>query len=159
MNRTILAASSAISIVAFVCSPLVYAADVAQSPPPAVSTAGPAAAAPAASTPAASATAETGLAAVYSDRLNGNKTASGERYDRDKLTAAHKTLPFGTQVKVTNTKNKKTVMVRINDRGPTQAGRILDISPRAAKELGISPMGMAEVTAEVVGQAPQRGKN
>lgn len=99
---------------------------------------------------------ETGLAAVYSDKLHGKKTASGERYDRNALTAAHKTLPFGTQVKVTNDKNKKSVTLRINDRGPTQAGRILDISPRAAKALGIKPTAMAEVTAEVVSDPAPR---
>ncbi len=102
---------------------------------------------------------ETGLAAVYSDRLHGRLTANGERYDRARLTAAHKTLPFGTQVKVTNTKNQKTITVRINDRGPTQAGRILDLSPTAARAIGIHPRGMGEVTAEVVGEAPkQAGK-
>jgi rare lipoprotein A len=101
---------------------------------------------------------ETGLAAVYSDRLHGRKTASGERYDRNALTAAHKTLPFGTRVKVTHQKNRKSATLRINDRGPTQAGRILDISPRAAKALGMRPTAMAEVTAEVVGQAPRKKK-
>jgi rare lipoprotein A len=99
----------------------------------------------------------TGLAAVYSDRLHGRKTASGQRYDRNKLTAAHQTLPFGTRVKITNPKNKKTVTVRINDRGPTQAGRILDISPAVAKRLGIKPKAMAQVHMEVVQKAtPKR---
>jgi hypothetical protein len=72
--------------------------------------------------------AETGLAAVYSNRLHGRKTASGERYDRNALTAAHKTLPYGTRVKVTHNKKHKSVVLRINDRGPTQAGRILDLT-------------------------------
>ncbi|HZP87248.1 MAG TPA: septal ring lytic transglycosylase RlpA family protein [Burkholderiales bacterium] len=99
--------------------------------------------------PAASAgAAETGLAAVYSDKLHGRKTASGQIYDRNKLTAAHKTLAFGTKVKVTNNKNQKSVVVRINDRGPTQVGRVLDLSPRAARALGISKRGMAAVTVE-----------
>lgn len=93
---------------------------------------------------------ETGLAAVYSDRLNGRKTASGERYNRDALTAAHKTLKFGTRVMLTNTKTNKTVTVRINDRGPAQAGRIVDISPAAAKVLGIRPKAMAEVRLDVL---------
>jgi rare lipoprotein A len=93
---------------------------------------------------------ETGLAAVYSDKLQGRKTANGQRYDRNKLTAAHKTLPFGSMVKVTNTTNKKSVVLRINDRGPMQPDRILDISPRAAKALGISKFGMANVEAVVV---------
>jgi len=94
---------------------------------------------------------ETGLAAVYSDRLNGHRTASGKRYHRNALTAAHKTLPFGTHVKVTNAKNGKSVELVINDRGPRQAGRVLDISPAAAKALGFSRHGMAEVSVEVVG--------
>ncbi|MEP6656274.1 MAG: septal ring lytic transglycosylase RlpA family protein [Betaproteobacteria bacterium] len=112
----------------------------------------------AAAAPKASGGGETGLAAVYSDRLNGRKTASGMRYDRGRLTAAHKTLPFGTRVKVTNNSNHKTVTVQINDRGPAQAGRILDLSPAAAKALGIKPKGMAEVTTEVVAEAPGRAK-
>lgn len=114
--------------------------------------------APAPASPATTGAAEAGLAAVYSDRLHGRKTASGERYDRGRLTAAHKTLPFGTMVKVVNTKNQKTVTVRINDRGPVQAGRILDLSPAAAKAIGISPKGMAGVSAEAVGEVPKQGK-
>jgi len=93
---------------------------------------------------------ESGLAAVYNDKLNGRKTASGEKYNRNKLTAAHKTLPFGSNVRVTNVANKKSVVLRINDRGPTQAGRVLDISPAAAKALGINPRGMAKVDVETV---------
>jgi rare lipoprotein A len=135
-------------IIALGCAPLAHLA-LAQQPP--------AAAAARAGAPAA-AGGETGLAAVYSDRLHGRKTASGERYDRAQLTAAHKTLPFGTRLKVTNTKNQKSVTVRINDRGPTQAGRILDLSPAAARALGIRPKGMGEVSTEVVGEAPKRNK-
>jgi rare lipoprotein A len=101
---------------------------------------------------AASGGAEVGLAAVYNDKLQGRKTANGQRYDRNLLTAAHKTLPFGTMVRVTNVKNKKSVVLRINDRGPFQQGRILDISPRAAKALGIHRLGMAEVSSVVVGK-------
>ncbi len=98
---------------------------------------------------------ETGIASVYSDRLEGRKTASGEPYDPDQLTAAHKTLPLGTRVKVTNVRNHRSVTVTINDRGPTPAGRILDLSPRAANALGIDPKGVAKVTAQVVGDAPK----
>jgi rare lipoprotein A len=119
----------------------------------AVHAAGPAPAAAVADAPA-----ETGLAAVYSDRLHGRKTASGERYDRSQLTAAHKTLPFGTRVKVTHTKSNKSVIVRINDRGPVQVGRILDLSPTAARAVGIGPNGMGEVSAQVVEAAPQRAR-
>lgn len=93
---------------------------------------------------------ETGLAAVYADRLHGHRTANGEVYDRAKLTAAHKTLPFGTTVKVTNTLNHTSVELRINDRGPFQSNRILDLSAAAATQLGINRRGMREVTLEVV---------
>lgn len=93
---------------------------------------------------------QTGLAAVYSKRLNGRTTASGQRYNQNALTAAHQTLPFGSRVKVTNTKNNRSVVVTINDRGPTQAGRILDLSPAAAARLGMRRPGLMEVKMEVV---------
>jgi len=112
----------------------------------------------AAAPPQEAAAARTGLAAVYSDRLNSHKTASGKIYNRNLLTAAHKTLPFGTRVKVTNAKKNKSVVVTINDRGPTQAGRILDLSPRAGKAIGIGPRSMAEVSLEVVGEAAAKAE-
>jgi len=93
---------------------------------------------------------ETGLPAVYTDALHGHATASGQVYDKAKMTAAHKSLPYGTKVKVTNPKNNKSLVLRINDRGPTQAGRILDISSAAAARLGINRKVMREVTLEVV---------
>ena len=134
----------------------IQAADnAAPTAPPAAAPApatAPPAATPAPPAPAAAVGGETGLAAVYNHRLNGHKTANGERYDANHLTAAHKTLPFGTMVKVTNVKNQKMVTVRINDRGPTQAGRILDLSTAAAQNLGINPTAMAEVSTEVVGK-------
>jgi rare lipoprotein A len=151
---------------AFATIALFAGTTAAQTPPPApaapaaATTAPPPAAAPApaapapAAAPAAASGVETGLAAVYSDKLNGRKTASGEIYDRNKLTTAHKTLPFGTKVKITNVKNDKSVVLRVNDRGPTQAGRVVDISPAAAKALGISTKGMAEVRVEVAEAAP-----
>jgi rare lipoprotein A len=122
------------------------------------------AAAPAASTPAAPAPAAAasgdhqleGVAAYYNNRLNGRKTASGQRFDNAALTAAHNTLPFGTRVKVTNTKNNRSVVVRINDRGPTTAGRIFDLSRAAAGRLGYVRSGLTEVKAEVVAQAPAK---
>lgn len=98
----------------------------------------------------ADATDNSGLAAVYSDKLAGHKTASGKKYDPAKLTAAHRTLPFGTQVKVTNTGNGKSVTVEITDRGPKQKDRVLDLSTSAAHALGISKYKMAPVTLEVV---------
>ena len=97
-----------------------------------------------------------GLAAVYSDKLQGHKTASGQVFSQSKLTAAHPSLAFGTKVKVTNTKNNKTVEVRINDRGPTQAGRVIDMSSAAASKIGLSKKAMVPVRLEVVGEAPAK---
>ena len=155
MNKTRLPSRVILALIGLLCSPLACAATAEQQAPAAAGTA--AADSPSRSS-AVSGGRETGLAAVYSDKLHGKKTASGEVYDRNALTAAHKTLPFGTRVKVTNDKNKKSVTLRINDRGPTQAGRILDISPKAAKALGIKPTAMAEVTAEVVGEPAKKKK-
>jgi rare lipoprotein A len=94
-----------------------------------------------------------GLAAVYSDKLAGHKTASGEVFSQQKLTAAHPSLPFGTMVNVTNTNNNKTVEVRINDRGPKQTGRVIDMSSAAAAKIGLGKKGTAPVKLEVVSKA------
>ena len=94
-----------------------------------------------------------GLAAVYSDKLAGHKTASGEVFSQEKLTAAHPSLPFGTKVSVTNTNNDRTVEVRINDRGPKQAGRVVDLSSAAAAKIGLGKKSMAPVKLEVLGKA------
>lgn len=88
---------------------------------------------------------QSGKASYYSDNLSGRKTANGERYSPSALTAAHKKLPFGTNVKVTNLNNGKTVTVRINDRGPFVAGRIIDLSKAAAKEVGMLQSGVVKV--------------
>ena len=88
--------------------------------------------------------AETGIASVYS--YESGPTASGERANPHRLTAAHRTLPFGTWVKVTNKRNGHAVRVRINDRGPFKRGRIIDVTPAAARELGFS--GLALVSLE-----------
>ena len=93
------------------------------------------------------------LAAIYSQK--DGTTASGELFSPAKLTAAHRSLPFGTFVRVTNLKNRRTVIVRINDRGPFNKGRIIDLSPVAAQQLGFS--GVVPVTLDVVA-APQQGK-
>ena len=133
---------------------------IGQSPsatPPVAATPPPAATQPAPAAPAAkSADAMEGLAAVYSDKLNGRKTASGQTFRQSELTAAHPSLPFGTKVKVTNTKNNKSVEVRINDRGPTQAGRVIDLSSAAATKIGIRKTAMAPVKLEVVGEPPAK---
>ena len=89
---------------------------------------------------------QTGLASYYADKFNGRKTANGEIFDENKLTAAHKTLPFGTIVKVTNLTNNKTVIVRINDRGPFVSGRIIDLSIAAAKKINLLEAGVVKVT-------------
>ena len=96
-----------------------------------------------------------GTSAYYSGRFNGRKTASGQIFNNGALTAAHNTLPFGTRVKVTNVKNNKSVVVRINDRGPTTPGRILDLSRAAASRLGFVRAGLTEVKVEIVANAPE----
>ena len=93
--------------------------------------------------------AEEGSASYYADSLSGNPTASGEPYDKDALTAAHRTLAFDTMVKVTNLDNGKTVVVRINDRGPHAKSRIIDVSGAAAKQLDLIDSGTAKVRLEV----------
>ena len=92
---------------------------------------------------------EEGVASYYADALDGNPTASGEPYDKDGLTAAHRALPFGTRVRVTNLDNGKSVVVRINDRGPHAKQRIIDVSGAAARELGLLDSGTAKVRIEV----------
>jgi len=93
---------------------------------------------------------QTGKASFYADKFEGRPTASGEKYRHGKLTAAHKTLPFGTKVRVTNTANNATVDVTINDRGPYVDGRIIDLSKSAAGKLGFVNLGLAEVKVEVI---------
>jgi rare lipoprotein A len=88
---------------------------------------------------------ETGKASFYADKFQGRATASGETFSQHKLTAAHRTLPFGTRVKVTNLANGRSVHVTINDRGPFAGGRILDVSKKAAQKLGIVDAGVASV--------------
>lgn len=93
---------------------------------------------------------QTGKASFYADKFEGVTTASGEKYRHTKLTGAHKTLPFGTKVKVTNLANNQSVVVVINDRGPWVDGRIIDLSRAAAEELGFINQGLADVQLEVV---------
>ncbi len=98
---------------------------------------------------------EEGDASYVADSLHGNKTASGERYDKNAMTAAHRTLPFGTRVKVTYLKTGKSVELTINDRGPRRPpDRILDVSSAAARALGMVKDGHGDVRIEVVGKPP-----
>lgn len=92
----------------------------------------------------------TGRASYYAAKFDGRKTANGEIFSNKKMTAAHLTLPFGTWVRVTNTKNNKSVVVRINDRGPYVKGRIIDLSHAAADSLGIIHAGWAVVKVEEI---------
>jgi rare lipoprotein A len=91
-----------------------------------------------------------GVASYYADSLHGNKTASGEPYDRNAMTAAHRTLAFGTRVRVTYPKTGKSVEVVINDRGPHVEDRIIDLSGAAAKALGLIDDGTGQVRLEVI---------
>jgi rare lipoprotein A len=93
---------------------------------------------------------QTGKASFYADKFEGSPTASGEKYKHSKLTGAHKTLPFGTRVKVTNLANNQSVEVVINDRGPYVENRIIDLSKSAADKLGYVNQGLAEVKLEVI---------
>lgn len=93
---------------------------------------------------------ERGVASYYGGKFHGRRTSSGEAYDKNAFTAAHKTLPFGTIVRVTAEWNQKSVDVKINDRGPFTRGRVIDISTAAAKELGMVGKGIGHVTLEIV---------
>lgn len=86
-----------------------------------------------------------GVASFYGDEFAGRRTASGERYNPERLTAAHRSLPFGTRLRVVNLENGRSVVVRVNDRGPVRKDRILDVSSRAARKLGFSRAGLARV--------------
>jgi rare lipoprotein A len=99
---------------------------------------------------------ESGKIAWYGKKFAGHRTASGEAYNPDAMTMAHKTLPFGTRVKVTNLANKKSVTLRVNDRGPTQPNRIVDVSRTAAQRLGFVRAGLTEVKLEVIEAAKPR---
>ncbi|WP_299691140.1 septal ring lytic transglycosylase RlpA family protein [uncultured Vibrio sp.] len=91
-----------------------------------------------------------GLASWYGERFHGKLTASGETYNKNAYTAAHKTLPFGTIVRVTNTANNKSVDVKINDRGPYVTGRVIDLSHKAFVQIGDVNKGVAAVKIEII---------
>ncbi|WP_432218588.1 septal ring lytic transglycosylase RlpA family protein [Pseudomonas kribbensis] len=93
---------------------------------------------------------QTGVASYYGAKHHGKRTASGEAFNQNSLTAAHRQLPFGTRVKVTNLKNDKSCVVRINDRGPHTRGRIIDVSREAAERLGMIGSGTARVRVQAL---------
>ena len=95
---------------------------------------------------------QSGMASWYGGNFHGRTTANGEKYDMWAMTAAHKTLPFGTRVKVTNTRNGDTVVVRINDRGPFVGGRVIDLSRAAANDIGMANSGVAPVKLTILGK-------
>ena len=141
MNSSILRAAVAAAVVA-----LSVPAAMAQTAAPASAPSTAPAAKPAA-------TVESGKLAWYGRKFAGRRTASGEAFNPDALTMAHKTLPFGTKVKVTNVKNKKSTTLRVNDRGPTQADRVGDVSLAAARQLGMVRSGVIDAELEIVAEA------
>ena len=101
--------------------------------------------------PRTSGAVERGVASWYGPGFDGRRTASGERYRRGSMTAAHRSLPFGTRVQVKNLENGATAVVTINDRGPFARGRVIDLSYQAARELGVSAAGTADVEIAILG--------
>lgn len=97
---------------------------------------------------------QAGVASYYAASLDGLPTAMGERYDHDALTAAHRDLPLGSVIEVTNLANERSVVLRVNDRGPFVRGRVLDVSGAAAEALDFRRAGLAEVRIRYVGRGP-----
>ena len=155
MSFRLLAASSAALILAL--TPLAQA-QTAAAPASAPTAAAPAPAPAAAPAPAkaSSGDASEGKVAHYGSKFNGRKTASGERFNSGAMTMAHKTLPFGTLVKVTNLANKRSVVVRVNDRGPSTPDRVGDLTTAAGKKIRMVRSGVVDAKLEVVGMSKKR---
>jgi rare lipoprotein A len=102
---------------------------------------------------------QVGIASWYGPELQGSPTANGEQFDMNGLTAAHRELPIGARVRVTNLLNKRSITLRINDRGPSIPGRVLDVSMAAAGKLGFLRSGLALVQIEVVGRPALKRQN
>ena len=148
----IAASSAATTDAAAGTAPATSAAFIEMMPlPPAVDVTAPDAliAAPAASTPQETALGS-GSASYYAAKFDGRRTASGERFDNSDMTAAHRSLPFGTRLRVTNPANGRSVVVRVNDRGPFTRGRLLDVSRAAADKLGMVARGHATVELAII---------
>ena len=105
---------------------------------------------------ASTADASDGKVAHYGRKFAGRKTASGERFNPNAMTMAHKTLPFGTMVRVTNLKNKKSVVVRVNDRGPSTPDLVGDLTTGAGRKIGMLRSGVIDAKLEVVGKGKMR---
>ncbi len=116
-----------------------------------------AAAAPAMAAAAAAGDVSEGKLAYYGKKFAGRKTASGERFNPSAMTMAHNNLPFGTKVKVTNLANKRSVVVRVNDRGPSTPDRVGDLSSAAARKVGAIKAGVINAKLEVVGMSKGQG--
>lgn len=152
MSRRFLTAIGASALLAWAS---LAQAQQASAPEPAAAPVAPTApAAPPMAAPASDAL--EGKIAYYGHKFAGRKTASGQRFNPNELTMAHKTLPFGSQVRVTNLKNNKSVMVRVNDRGPTTPDRIGDLSLAAARKIGMVRSGVVEAKLEVVSMGKGR---
>ena len=152
MSFRLLAASAAALILAL--TPLAQAQTAAPAAAPAA--AAPAAKAAPAPEKAASGDVSEGKVAHYGRKFNGRKTASGERFNAGAMTMAHKTLPFGTLVKVTNLGNKRSVVVRVNDRGPSTPDRVGDLTTAAGKKIRMTRSGVVDAKLEVVGMSKKR---
>lgn len=100
---------------------------------------------------------ESGVASYYGPEFAFRRTASGEMFDPKDMTAAHRTLPFGTRIRVTNLGNGRRVVLRVNDRGPYRKGRVVDVSHAAARKLGFSQRGIARVRIDVLSKGPVEG--
>jgi rare lipoprotein A len=156
MSRRFLVAVGASALLAWAS---LAQAQPASAPEPAAAPVAPVAPAAPAAPPVAAAPASDaveGKIAYYGKKFAGRKTASGERFNPNALTMAHKTLPFGSQVRVTNVKNNKSVVVRVTDRGPTSPDRIGDLSLAAARKIGMVGSGVVEAKLEVVSMGKGR---
>lgn len=100
---------------------------------------------------------ESGVASYYGPEFAFRRTASGEMFDPHEMTAAHRTLPFGTRIRVTNLANGRRIVLRVNDRGPYRKGRVIDVSYAAARKLGFAKRGIARVKIDVLSKGPIEG--
>ena len=158
MSHRLLASGSAAVLMAFAALAHAQSASAPEAPAPMAAPAPAAEPAAAPAPAAASGEVSEGKVAYYGRKFAGRKTASGERFNPNAMTMAHKTLPFGTLVKVTNLKNQKSVTVRVNDRGPTQPDRVGDVSAAAARKLRMLGSGVIDAKLEVTGMAKRSKK-